>query len=56
MKYYEPYIADADGRTIILVGIGFDPSQKNIADYANETIGEAEPKRLFLPGNGKTFD
>ncbi len=33
-KYYEPYLIS--GKTVILVGVGIDPSIRNITDYVSE--------------------
>ena len=36
MKYHEPY--RTNGKKIILLGVGFDPDNRNVADYLREEI------------------
>lgn len=35
-QYYAPY--QADGRKIVLVGVAFDPAQRNLVDFVEETL------------------
>ena len=39
-KYYEPYLTS--GKLIMLVGIGIDPSIRNITDYISESLPGSE--------------